>query len=228
MNRSEAAPPPAFYTLRPGRLPYEQAVALQERLLAARPRAGGDFLLLLEHPPTVTRGRRARADEMLLAPPELAQRGISVYESNRGGAVSYHGPGQLIGYPIVDLEALGRDLHRYLRLLEELLIRLLASYGLCGERSPGRTGVWIKGEKIAAIGVAVRRWVSWHGFALNLTADLDGFAAIVPCGLKEVRPTSLEHHLGRAIPRAEAEERLIPLFAEIFGRQHLGTYEIDS
>jgi lipoate-protein ligase B len=121
---------------------------------------------------------------------------------------------------------LGRDLHRYLRLLEELLIRLLASYGLCGERSPGRTGVWIKGEKIAAIGVAVRRWVTWHGFALNLAkADLDGFAAIVPCGLQGVRPTSLEDHLGRAVPRAEAEESLIPLFAEVFGRHYLGSYE---
>lgn len=220
--------PPAFYTLRPGLLPYDQGVALQERLLTARLGGDGDFLLLLEHPPTVSRGRRARAEELLLPPKELAQRGISVHESCRGGAITYHGPGQLIGYPIVDLEALGRDLHRYLRLLEELLILLLASYGLCGERSPGRTGVWVGGEKIAAIGVAVRRWVTWHGFALNLAqADLDGFAAIVPCGLQGVRPTSLEDHLGRAVPRAEVEERLIPLFAEIFGRRYLGSYETD-
>ncbi|OGR31426.1 MAG: lipoyl(octanoyl) transferase [Desulfuromonadales bacterium GWC2_61_20] len=214
--------------MRPGRLPYDQGIALQEKLLAARPRTPGDILLLLEHPPTVTCGRRAQAEELLVAPPELARRGITVHDSNRGGAVTYHGPGQLVGYPIVDLDALGRDLHRYLRLLEELLIRLLADYGLRGERSPGRTGVWVGREKIAAIGVAVRRWVTWHGFALNLAqADLAGFAVIVPCGLQGVRPTSLEDHLGRAVPRAEVEERLIPLFAEIFGRRYLGSYETD-
>jgi len=196
--------------------------------VAKRAHTPGDILLLLEHPPVVTRGRRAQDAHLLLSPPELARRGIGVHDSCRGGAITYHGPGQLVGYPIVDLETLGRDLHRYLRLLEELLIRLLASYGLRGERSPGRTGVWLGGEKIAAIGVAVRRWVTWHGFALNLAkADLDGFAAIVPCGLQGVRPTSLEDHLSRVVPRAEAEERLIPLFAEIFGRHYLGSYETD-
>lgn len=218
--------PPVFYTLRPGRLAYDQGVALQEELVEKRSRIPADILLMLEHPPTVTRGRRALDEHLLLSTPELARRSIALHESCRGGDVTYHGPGQLVGYPIVDLDALGRDLHRYLRLLEELLIRLLASYGLHGERSPGRTGVWIGGEKIAAIGVAVRRWVTWHGFALNLAkADLDGFAAIVPCGLHGVRPTSLEDHLGRAVPRVEAEERLIPLFAEIFGRHYLGSYE---
>jgi lipoate-protein ligase B len=178
--------------------------------------------VLLEHPPVVTCGRREAAADLLLAPEELAARGIELAAAARGGALTWHGPGQLVGYPIVDLEPLGRDLHRYLRLLEAVLIDTLAAFGLEGQRLGGKTGVWVGEEKVASIGVGVRRWVAWHGFALNVAADLAGFDAIVPCGLPGVRMTSLERQLGRPVAIAEVEERVIAAFAGVFGSTHVG------
>jgi lipoyl(octanoyl) transferase len=214
-----------FHTLQAGRVPYQSALGLQEHLLEERRLRPGDILLLLEHPPVITLGRGARPEHLLLSAEELARRGVELAQSSRGGDVTWHGPGQLVGYPICDLEELGRDLHRYLRLLEELLIDTLAAFGLCGERQEGKTGVWVDGAKIASIGVGVRRWVSWHGFALNVAGDLAGFAAIVPCGLSGVTMTSMEKLLGRSVPRTEVEVQVIHSFAKIFAAHHAGSYE---
>jgi lipoyl(octanoyl) transferase len=214
-----------FHTLQVGRLPYRSALGLQERLLEERRLRTGDILLLLEHPPVITMGRGARPEHLLLGAEELARRGVELAQISRGGDVTWHGPGQLVGYPICDLDLLGRDLHRYLRLLEELLIDTLAAFGIRGERQEGKTGVWVAGAKIASIGVGVRRWISWHGFALNVSADLAGFAAIVPCGLSGVTMTSLEKLLGRTVSLAEVETQVIHSFAKIFTAHHAGRYE---
>jgi lipoyl(octanoyl) transferase len=214
-----------FHTLQAGRVPYQSALGLQERLLAERRSGSGDVLLLLEHPPVITLGRGARREHLLLDAEELARRGIELADISRGGDVTWHGPGQLVGYPICDLQPLGRDLHLFLRLLEELLIDTLAAFGIRGERQEGKTGVWVAGAKIASIGVGVRRWISWHGFALNVSGDLAGFAAIVPCGLSGVTMTSLERLLGRVLPLAEVEEQVIRSFARIFAVHHAGSYE---
>lgn len=213
-----------FRTLRAGRLPYRTALALQEDLLDRRRQGSEDFLVLLEHPPVVTLGRGASEENLRVTAAELTRRGIDLERVGRGGDVTYHGPGQLVGYPIVDLEPLGCDLHRYLRLLEETLIDALAAFGVNGESVAGKTGVWVAGEKVASIGVGVRRWVSWHGFALNVVADLSGFATIVPCGLPDVRMTSLERLLGGTLEMARVEEEIIRSFAKTFRRQHAGEY----
>lgn len=218
------AAPASFLTLRPGRLDYDAALALQGRLLAERSAGTADLLLLLEHPPTVTLGRGATAEQLLLPRATLQRQGIAVHGSNRGGGATYHGPGQLVGYPIVDLQPFGRDLHRYLRLLEDVLLEVLATLGVSGERRPGRTGIWVGNDKIAAIGVAVRHWIAWHGFALNLSADLAGFASIVPCGIADAGVTSVERLTGRAFAREEVEELAIAAFARVFHRQHAGAY----
>ncbi len=217
-----AAPRPRFRTLRPGRLPYADAVALQERLLERRRDADEDYLVLLEHPPVITLGRRGRTEHLLASPDELAARGIEFEESGRGGDVTFHGPGQLVGYPILDLTHLGRDLHAYLRHLEEVLLRTLGAFGIAGERLPGKTGVWVDGAKIASIGVGVRRWIAWHGFALNVSTDLSGFGAIVPCGLPDVSMTTLERIVGRCVPLKEVEEAIIASFSDVFCAVHAG------
>jgi lipoate-protein ligase B len=226
----EAAVPPVqerrFRTLRPGRLPYGAALALQEDLLDKRRQRGEDTLILLEHPPVITFGRRVADSHLLLSDGELARRGIELARTGRGGDITYHGPGQLVGYPIVDLDPLGRDLHRYLRLLEAMLIDALAAFAVTGETVSGKTGVWVEGAKVASIGVGVRRWVSWHGFALNVGSDLSGFDAIVPCGLQGVAMTSLERLLGRPVPLPEVEERVIDAFAKVFACRHAGECEI--
>ncbi len=216
---------PKFRTLRPGRLPYRTALALQEQLVAARAGSGGDLLLLLEHEPVITLGRGTHPGHLLLPAAELIRRGIEVAACGRGGDVTWHGPGQLVGYPIVDLTPRGRDLHRYLRDLEEVLIRTLAHFGVAGERSAGRTGVWVGGAKIASIGIAVRRWVAWHGFALNVASELAGFDAIVPCGLHGVRMTSLAAEFGRPVPLAAVEEALIVAFTEVMQMDYAGDHE---
>jgi lipoate-protein ligase B len=221
----EAIPPVSerrFRTLRPGRLPYGAALALQEELVENRRLRQEDALVLLEHPPVITYGRRADPSHLLLPEEELARRGIELIRTGRGGDITYHGPGQLVGYPIVDLDPLGRDLHRYLRLLEAMLVDALAAFGVTGETVPGKTGVWVEGAKVASIGVAVRRWVSWHGFALNVGADLSGFEAIVPCGLPGVAMTSIERLIGRPVPLPEVEERVIDAFARVFASRHAG------
>jgi lipoate-protein ligase B len=203
--------------LRPGTLPYDEAVALQERLHAAR-RSGEvpDVLILLEHPPVVTLGRGAKVEHLLRDPAELERQGVQVRETARGGDVTYHGPGQLVGYPIFDLNVHGRDVHAYVRSLEEALIRVLAAFGVAGDRTRGQTGVWVGNEKVAAIGVGVRQWVTWHGFALNVSTDLGGFRHIVPCGIHDRGVTSLERLIGRSVPMEEVVERAIAAFGEVF------------
>jgi lipoyl(octanoyl) transferase len=214
----------SFRTLRPGRLPYPQGLQLQEELLAARRNQPDDILLLLEHPPVITLGRGGQERNLLLPEARLAERGIAVHRVGRGGDVTYHGPGQLVGYPIVDLAPRGRDLHRFLRLLEATLLATLAAFGLQGRRHPGRTGVWVGEAKIASIGIGVRHWISWHGFALNVATDLGAFDQIVPCGLAGVRMTSMEALLGRALPLSQVETALIDAFARCFDSDYLGAY----
>jgi lipoate-protein ligase B len=187
-----------------GRVPYGDALALQEELRLARG-AGAipDTVLLLEHPDVITFGRSARAGNVLHDDRGLRARGYEVHRINRGGDVTWHGPGQLVGYPILDLAARGRDVHAYLRALEGLLIDVLAVYGLSALRRPGYTGVWLdEVRKIASIGVGVRSWITMHGFALNVCCDLTRFSAIVPCGLEGVRMVSLASETGMDVPVA--------------------------
>jgi lipoyl(octanoyl) transferase len=215
-----------FRTVRPGQISFREGVCLQEYFLSRRLLAGEDFLILLEHPPIVTLGRRSAKEHLLLSAQELARRGIDIAEAGRGGDVTYHGPGQLVGYPIVDLEPLGRDLHLFLRMLEAVLLETLAGFGIAGVRCPGKTGVWVGEEKVASIGIGVRRWVTWHGFALNVSTDISGFSAIVPCGLPGLSMTSLERLLGCTVSLVEVEERVINAFARIFTSRHAGPYEV--
>ena len=217
-------PVSSFVTLRPGQLSYEQGLQLQEHLLQKRREQESDMLLLLEHPPVITLGRGAKASNLRLSEATLAARGIPVHRVGRGGDVTYHGPGQLVGYPIVDLTAQGRDLHRFLRLLEETLLTTLAAFGLRGRRQPGRTGVWVDDAKIASIGIGVRHWISWHGFALNVATDLRAFDTIVPCGLAGVTMTSMAALLGKPVPLTAVEAVLIDAFARCFASTYRGDY----
>jgi lipoate-protein ligase B len=205
-----------------GTMPYAEALALQRA--AARARIGGelpeDLLILVEHPPVVTLGRSSRSAHLLASPALLASRGVELHEVERGGDVTFHGPGQLVGYPIVDLKRHKQDLHWYLRQVEEAIIRALAPLGITAERSSGQTGVWTRGRKLASIGVHARDWVTWHGFALNVTTDLEYFDLIVPCGIAEVEMTSVQRELGGAYEAsaldARVRERVIAGFAEVF------------
>jgi lipoyl(octanoyl) transferase len=210
-----------------GRVPYRAAEALQaelrqgvrERAAAALP--GWDHLLLLEHPHVYTLGRNADGADVLVDSGWLAARGIEVVESDRGGQVTYHGPGQLVGYPIVDLSPDRRDVRRYVRDLEAVLIRTLADYGIAaGVREGGAmVGVWVGDEKIAAIGVHLSRWITTHGFALNVAPDLSLYAGIVPCGLRDSGVTSMARLLGTPPPLPEIGARLAAHFAAVFGRR---------
>ena len=175
-----------------GRVPYEIALAWQEALVARRLDGGPDVLLVLEHPPVYTLGRGADARFLGAA----AEGDIPVVQVGRGGQVTYHGPGQLVGYPIVGLRDLRPDVRWYVRGLEEVLISALADLGIAAERRPGLTGVWVGPRKIGSIGVAIRRWVTWHGFALNVAPDVSGFAAITPCGIDGVVMTSVAREGG--------------------------------
>jgi len=184
----------------------------------------GDLLLLLEHPPTITLGRGADKQHLLTSPNQLEAVGIDLFRVARGGDITYHGPGQLVGYPLVDLTRRDKDLHRFLRDLEELLIRVLGQWGIDAARNSDKTGVWVGDRKIASIGIGVRRWITWHGFALNLDIDLDGFNHIVPCGLQGVQMTSMAELLGTAPPRTDVEDALIGAFSEIFNADYAGAY----
>jgi len=184
-----------------GRRGYAETLELQRRLCAERgsPDHGlEDILLLVEHEPVITLGRTTQPSSLPLTPEAITQRGVGVYEVERGGDVTWHGPGQLVGYPIVDLRRMREDLHWYLRSLEDALIDALESLGIPADRNPGYTGVWTAGRKIASIGVHVKRWVTLHGFALNVVNDLDGFELIVPCGIQQVVMTSVAAELGAA------------------------------
>jgi lipoyl(octanoyl) transferase len=210
-----------------GRVPYREALALQEALRqglrdAARGgSAAAEHLLLLEHPHVYTLGRNASAADVLASAEWLARQGIEVVDSDRGGQVTYHGPGQLVGYPILDLSPDRRDVRRYVRDLEEVLIRTLADYGIAAEVRPGAAliGVWAGGEKIAAIGVHLSRWLTTHGFALNVTTDLSLYAGIVPCGLRQEGNTSMARLLGEAPPPAAVAARVASHFGAVFERR---------
>ena len=210
---------PEVEVRRLGRVPYADALALQRELVVER-QAGriGDLLLLVEHPHVLTLGVRGDGGRShILAPPEmLAARSVEVFETGRGGDITYHGPGQLVGYPIIDLKPDRRDVHRYVRDLEEVLIRVAADYGIEAERVAGLTGVWVGQRKLAAIGVRIARWVTSHGFALNVTTDLDYFNLIIPCGVADRGVTSLTALLGREVDWLEVEERVARHFGDVF------------
>jgi lipoyl(octanoyl) transferase len=202
-----------------GLVPYADALTLQQALVEER-RHGriGDVLLLVEHPHVLTLGVRGDGgrSHILETGDTLAERGVDVVETGRGGDVTYHGPGQIVGYPIIDLKPDRCDVHRYVRDLEEVLIRVAADYGLAGERVKGLTGVWVGGEKVAAIGVRIARWITSHGFALNVGTDLEYFKMIVPCGIADRGVTSLSRLLSRAVDRREVEDLIIQRFSEVF------------
>lgn len=184
-----------------GATPFRDGLALQDALVRARADGRtGDWLLYPDHPSVLTMGRGGSEASVIADRAALERAGIEVVEVPRGGDVTWHGPGQLVGYPIVALDRVGRDLHLWLRTLEEALIRSLDRYGILGGRSQGRTGVWVGDCKIASLGVAVRRWVGYHGFALNVRPDLSGFSLIHPCGLQGVRMTSMAELLGDRAP----------------------------
>ena len=193
-----------------GLVPYAEALALQRSLVDER-RAGhiGDTLLLLEHPHVITLGVRGDGgrSHLLASSETLAARGVEVHETGRGGDITYHGPGQLVGYPIIDLKPDRCDVHRYVRDLEGVLIRTASDYGIDAGRVEGLTGVWVGNEKLAAIGVRIARWITSHGFALNVTSDLDFFKLIVPCGIADRGVTSLSRLVGRPIDMAEVATR---------------------
>ena len=222
-----------------GTMRYADALALQRAVAKARISGAfeDDVLLLVEHPPVVTLGRSSKDQHLLASPALLASRGIELHEVERGGDVTFHGPGQLVGYPIIDLKRHKQDLHWYLRQVEQALILALATFGIVGERSAGFTGVWTNGRKLASIGVHARDWVTWHGFALNVSTDLSFFDLIVPCGIRAVEMSSLAREIARmregaALPVPEpspatneasegtlarlARERVVRGFAQVF------------
>jgi lipoyl(octanoyl) transferase len=207
-----------------GTISYEDGLALQAKLVEER-RAGAvpDTLLLLEHPPVITLGvKTRRGPNHIVATDELlAAEGVSVHETGRGGDVTYHGPGQLVGYPILDLAPDRKDVHVYVRNIEEVLIRAAALFGIEAKRIPGLTGVWTGPdggeEKLAAIGIRISRWITSHGFALNVSTNLDHFNLIVPCGIADRNVTSLEKLLGRAVTMAEAEDAVVRAWQSVEG-----------
>jgi lipoyl(octanoyl) transferase len=204
-----------------GVVSYGDGLELQRRLVEQR-RAGDipDQLLLLEHPPVITLGVKAKTGtpHLLATPAALQAQGVELFESGRGGDVTYHGPGQLVGYPILDLNPDRRDVHRYVRDIEEVMIQAVASFGISAERAPGLTGAWVGSRKIAAIGVRISRWITSHGFALNVNTDLTAFDLIVPCGIADRGVTSIELQLGRKVPLEEAKMAVAHAFAQVFER----------
>ncbi len=200
------------------RMAHGAAMARQLELVDRCLGSGGaeNFLLSVEHPPVITLGRSSAGEDMRRPRGLLRRCGVEVVETNRGGKTTYHGPGQLVLYPIIDLRLRGRDLHRYLRDLEGWLIELLARYGITARTDPRNTGVWVDGGKIASIGIAVRRWVAYHGAALNVNTDMKYFDYIVPCGLEGVRMVSMAALLERTVPLRQVAEDAARLFGERF------------
>jgi len=214
-----------------GLMPYQEAWDYQEQLLKSNVglksteegrRSTRHYLLFTEHPPVYTLGKSGKMEHVLLTAEEIEEKGIAFYKTNRGGDITFHGPQQLVGYPILDLEKFYTDIGRYLRSLEEVIILTLADYGLAGERSPGETGVWLdaavpgKERKICAMGVRCSRWITMHGFAFNVNTDLRYFEHIIPCGIRNKEVTSLEKELGRTISMEEVKERVKKNFEKIF------------
>jgi lipoyl(octanoyl) transferase len=222
-----------------GLIGFEEAFALQRRIVAARKAdAIGDVLLLCEHPHVITLGRSGKRENLLASDRVLAQKGVEFHATNRGGDITYHGPGQIVGYPVIQLAAIRRDVVWYVRMLEEVMIRTCGDFGIAAGREEGKTGAWIDSkkkdslqsaqssqssesaaEKIGAIGVHISRWVTSHGFAFNVATDLRYFELIVPCGIAERKATSLEKILGRAVKRNEAVMKLVEHFGKVFGRE---------
>jgi lipoyl(octanoyl) transferase len=204
-----------------GFIGYEEAFALQQRLVAAR-KAGliEDVLLVCEHPHVITLGRNGKRKHLLASDNVLRQKGVEFHETDRGGDITYHGPGQIVGYPILNLDRIRRDVHWYVRMLEEVMIRATSDFGIAAKRVEGKTGIWVDTppteEKLAAIGVHLSRWVTSHGFAYNVATDLRYFELIVPCGIAERKATSLEKLLGRGVRREEVVPKLTRHFGEVF------------
>lgn len=212
-----------------GEMPYKQAWDYQESLLKANVQAKSEgqptqhHLLFVEHPPVYTLGKSGKMEHVLLNEEQLSDQGIEFFRTNRGGDITFHGPQQIVGYPIFDLERMYMDIGRYLRELEEVIIRVLAIYGIKGERSSGETGVWIepgvpgRERKICAMGVRCSRWITMHGFALNVNTDLNYFNYIIPCGIQNKQVTSMEKELGRLLDMEEVRGALKTAFEEVFG-----------
>jgi lipoyl(octanoyl) transferase len=219
----EAAIARSIEVRRLGRVNYDAALELQKTLVEDR-RAGriGDTLLLLEHPPVITLGVKTRGsrEHVVASADELEAAGVTVYETGRGGDVTYHGPGQLVGYPILDLRPDRSDVHRYVRDLEQALISAVGALGVSAGRVNGLTGVWTGApgaeRKLAAIGVRISRWITSHGFALNVSRTLDHFNLIVPCGITDRGVTSLEHELGHEVTMTEVEDAVVAGFRQVF------------
>ena len=204
-----------------GTVSYPDALAMQRALVEER-RAGTvpDLLILLQHPPVITLGVKGDGgrSNVLATDARLAELGIAIEETGRGGDVTYHGPGQIVGYPIIDLRPDRQDVHCYVRDLEEVMIRVCADYGVAAGRIKGLTGAWVGAEKIGAIGVRISRWITSHGFAFNVSTRMDHFQLIVPCGITDHGVTSLERLTGREIPIPEVEDRIVRHFADVFDR----------
>ena len=213
-----------------GLVDYKETWDFQEQLLVSNVTKKQEgrldetkhHLLLLEHPLVYTLGKSGKEEHVLISPEEREEKNIQYYKINRGGDITFHGPGQLVGYPILDLEKFYTDIGRYLRNLEEVIIKVMATYGLKGDRSPGETGVWLdpevkgKERKICAMGVRCSRWITMHGFAFNINTDLQYFDYIVPCGIQNKGVTSLQKELGREVSMQEVKERFLTAFSEVF------------
>jgi lipoate-protein ligase B len=208
-----------------GLMEYQEAYKLQRTLQFQRVEGEiSDVLLLLEHPPTITIGKSGTLDNVLVSGDKLSQQGISLFFIDRGGDVTYHGPGQLVGYPIVDLKQREKDLHCYIKNLEEVILRTIKDFSINGDRDECHPGIWVNQEEIAAIGLSVRRWVSMHGFALNINIDLGHFSLINPCGFSDRRATSMSKILGNDVPMEEVTKSLISHFYDVFDFPEISRY----
>jgi lipoyl(octanoyl) transferase len=219
---------PPLLTTDLGLISYTDAYALQERLVAARKSSAiDDILLLCEHPHVITLGRNASRANLLASENVLRQKGVELHATNRGGDITYHGPGQIVGYPILNLGNIKRDVGWYVRTLEEAMIRATADFGVTVFRVPGKTGIWVQAgateEKLAAIGVHLSRWVTSHGFAYNVSTDLRYFDLIVPCGIPDRKATSLEKLLSRNVSLAEVKPRLSHHLADLLSLDPIST-----
>ena len=206
-----------------GLISYQDCLSLQQKLVKQR-LAGEieDTLLLLEHTPVITLGVAGGEDSLLISREEVERAGVKIHQTDRGGNITYHGPGQLVGYPIFDLRQHGKDVHLFLRNLEQVIVDCLADFGVEGEAVPGLTGVWVGGDKICSIGIAVRKWISYHGFALNINPNFEHWALINPCGLAGKKVTSLERLIGRNPGMDAVKSCVVDKFAGIFSMSPMG------
>lgn len=203
-----------------GLITYSEAYHLQRQLLCQRVNNEiADTLLLLEHPPTITIGKSGKLENVLASQAQLAEAGVSLFFVDRGGDVTYHGPGQLVAYPIIDLRQRGRDVHQYVRDLEKVIIRTLNDFSINASRDSSHAGVWVRDKEIAAIGLRVSKWVSMHGFALNVSTDLEQFSLINPCGFNDRKATSISSLRSQDVSMEAVTEKLLARFSEVFNAQ---------